>query len=686
MTPVRLSVRLAASVALSVSLTSSAVDEVGLRLGGLEGEGWSLQGLEFRYLWVENVPQLQIRVDSLVLPDPVGVVQDVNIHCMESELSADRILCDAGRVSARSGLFDIDHAGLRLEYHHDQGRLQLQLQEVGLGQGLVSAHATLDEGAWSVDMNARELESGIVLDIAAKLGYRVDLSASGKIDARVMARGNEVALQSLEWQGDFNGLEFTDSSGRYAGEGLRCVARLSLERKQAVWLADIDLPCEEGGLYIDPVFVDISQFPLELRGSMEWGAKGNTVTLHNFELSQPGILHLQARGHADPGPPVLFQELTADLTDGQLPGLYEVYLQPFVSGSAVAELETSGRVDAQLVSAKSMVSRVLMNLEQVSVNERGGLFGLDGLQGVLEWADTEETSLSRLQWQGGHVYNIGLGAAEIAIESSNDHASLQRPARIPVLDGELQLEKLSIGAPGTSRMQWNIEGILTPISMRELSLALGWPELAGKLSGVIPDVHYEGGSIEVGGVLLVRIFDGEITLRNLKLDQPFGIIPRMWLDAAIKNLDLHTLTRTFSFGKIEGKLGGAIRNLVMEDWRPFSFDAYLATPPDDQSRHRISQKAVDNLSSIGGVSGVLSRSFLRFLEDFPYDRLGLSCRLENGVCYMGGVARATNGYYIVKGSTLPPRLDVIGYADRVDWDTLIQRLVAATRAQEAELQ
>jgi hypothetical protein len=49
---------------------------------------------------------------------------------------------------------------------------------------------------------------------------------------------------------------------------------------------------------------------------------------------------------------------------------------------------------------------------------------------------------------------------------------------------------------------------------------------------------------------------------------------------------------------------------------------------------------------------------------------------------MGGVAPATAGYYLVKGRFIPPRLDVIGYADRVNWDTLIAQIMAVTGQQD----
>ena len=213
-------------------------------------------------------------------------------------------------------------------------------------------------------------------------------------------------------------------------------------------------------------------------------------------------------------------------------------------------------------------------------------------------------------------------------------------------------------------MRWKLDGVLTPVSMQAFSSALGWPTLAGKLSGVVPRVRYENHELTVGGILLVQAFDGDITVRNLRIREPLGLAPRLWADIRLAHLDLDTLTRTFAFGRIEGRLQGEVNNLYMEAWQPVAFDAVLQTPPDDDSRHRISQKAVDTISDLGGagVGGVLSRSFLRMLEDFPYKKLGISCRLHNGICDMGGVAPAENGYYLVQPTFLPPRLAVIGHS------------------------
>ena len=119
----------------------------------------------------------------------------------------------------------------------------------------------------------------------------------------------------------------------------------------------------------------------------------------------------------------------------------------------------------------------------------------------------------------------------------------------------------------------------------------------------------------------------------------------------------------------------------MQNWRPVAMDMYFYTPANDKSQHRISQRAVENLASVGGggAAGALSTGFLKFFDVFAYDRIGLRCELDNGVCRMSGAGPAPAGYYIVKGSGIP-RIDVVGFRDAVSWQRLVQQLAAITRS------
>ena len=89
---------------------------------------------------------------------------------------------------------------------------------------------------------------------------------------------------------------------------------------------------------------------------------------------------------------------------------------------------------------------------------------------------------------------------------------------------------------------------------------------------------------------------------------------------------------------------------------------------------------MQNISALGGAgaAAAIQRSFLRFFEQFGYQRIGLTCKLANGVCEMGGIERAPQGYVIVKGGGIPA-VSVIGYNRSVNWRELVERLQRITQ-------
>jgi hypothetical protein len=160
----------------------------------------------------------------------------------------------------------------------------------------------------------------------------------------------------------------------------------------------------------------------------------------------------------------------------------------------------------------------------------------------------------------------------------------------------------------------------------------------------------------------------------MTLTEPLGNAPRFAADVEMRNLDLDLLTRTFSFGNITGRIDASVAGLELVNWKPVKLDAKLQSSAGDYPR-KISQAAVQNITALGGAgaSAAIQRSFLRFFEQFGYQRLGLSCRLERDVCRMGGVEDTPQGYVIVKGSGVPA-LSVMGYNRTVNWTDLVDRL------------
>jgi hypothetical protein len=666
-------------------LTSHAIESTRIRLGEVSGDGWSIQGLQARLAWVAvDGVALQLEAESVTLPAAAGNITGVRLDCPVAAVTAQRFTCAAGQLVFDSTALGPQQAVISFSYQATDRQLAVNVDKLRVDGGRLSLRAAMQAGTWDVSLQG----AGVSPDrfstrLAALKVLPAAVEGSGSIDFTASLQGHAAEIDTGRLQAQLRTGEFSDASGNLAGDRVDLEISAGLKRAAANWQLDATLAARTGQLYIDPVFVDLDARPLTAAARLDWQPGTHRLAIRSLDVQQPGALSLHASAVINPEQAGLVESLVVDLRQGELPALYETWLQPWLGDSLLADLKTAGGISGRLHWDAGKLSGISLAPQGLGIDDNEQRFGLTGITGQLHWARDGVARESELRWDHGHLYRVPLGSAHLVAIADATTLQLSEPARIGILDGELQLAEFALEYPDGVLQRWAVDGRLTPVSMRRLTRSLGWPEFAGKLSGTIPDVEYAGGILEVGGELLVRVFDGEITLRNLKLEQPFSVVPRLRVDAQVQGLDLETLTRTFSFGRIEGRLDGRLDGLLMESWRPVAFDADFATPADDESRHRISQKALDNITSIGGggVGAALSRSFLRFFDDFPYDRLGISCRLENGICAMDGVAPAANGYYIVKGRLLPPRIDVIGYADRVNWDSLVAQLITVVERQ-----
>jgi hypothetical protein len=664
-----------------------AVETAGVSFDTLEGAGWSLHEATVRIDPLDaRHAQLRMQAARALFPEPLGTLHAVSLGCAQAEIHTGRIRCDQARLRADSSRYGHQELVVGIDYLPASGHLLFRLDGARYAGGRLSASGVLAADGWDISLQAQGLQLDALAALLSEAGVTVPtLEAKGSLVVLARLQGEAARLESGNLTARLLAESFSDEAGSLAGEDLDLQLEATLTEAGGKWQVTAGLQGAQGQLYVDPVYLDLEAQPVAAKASLDWHTGEERLVIRSLDYRQHDAAVLKLKGVLHPGQPVPVDSLEARLEEGWLPALYRIYLQPWLNETVLADLETAGRVKAAIAMQAGELQSLTLDLDDVRLADREERFALSGLTAGITWAHDQVRREQQLAWDSGQLYRVPLGRAVIATESTGSRFRLREPASITVLDGELLIDALELehGEGGVRR--WHVDGILTPVSLRDLTRTLGWPEFAGKLSGVIPDVRYADGLLEVGGMLLLRVFDGEITLDNLRLSQPLGVVPRLWVDAVARNIDLRLMTEAFSFGRIEGRLGGRVEDLYMESWRPVAFDAQFATPAGDKSRRRISQRAVDNISSIGGggVGGALSRSLLRIFEDFPYARLGIRCRLETGTCDMSGVETAPNGYYIVKGRLLPPRLNVIGYADRVDWDSLVAQLVAVTRGQGA---
>lgn len=465
------------------------------------------------------------------------------------------------------------------------------------------------------------------------------------------------------------GLAFANADGTQAAEGVTLQVEGHLRRDGDAWQAQASLQWPKGEVYWQPLYLKAEGAPsVQVEG--RW--RGSDGELPAWHLVWPGIGRVDGSLAWRNGQ---LTALTAQSDKLQLGPLYGRALQPLLAGSVAEDLEVQGAASAKVDWRDGQLKALDLEIADLFAEDRKGRVAIYGLSGNLPWRPDVATD-ARFHWQGGQVFRLPFEAAELSARVQGSRVQVARWTQ-PAMGGRLVLEDFSAERRGDG---WygGLKANLEHLSMPRLSSALGWPQIEGELDGELPRLTLSPEELRVFGPIEVQAFDGIAFLRNLRLKQPFSPAPVLTTDAALQHIDLGKLTRTFSFGSIEGQVDATVDGLTLISGKPVAFDARIRSTPGDYPK-RISQRAVQNISSLGGGgAAALSTTFLRVFQSFGYRELGMSCRLQDGVCEMGGIANVPQGYYMVIGAGVPS-INVIGYNRRVNWSELVDRLKRVTQ-------
>jgi hypothetical protein len=386
---------------------------------------------------------------------------------------------------------------------------------------------------------------------------------------------------------------------------------------------------------------------------------------------------LAAQGTAAFGPDTELQDLDIELHSRDLSALGARYLSGWLGIAGLPDLEASGALDARVRLSGGGLSSVDAQLHDITIGAPGKGLAFAGLDGDLRLSGGAPVD-SELRWRSGALQGIAFGAAKLPWRSADGALRARAPVSMSMLGGQVRFDDLVVHPPaGGEGLRIGFGLALQGLQLGELSQSLGGPAFRGTLDGRIPAARYADDRLDFDGGLSMQVFDGSVDVTALSMERPFGVAPTLSADFALHGLDLMAITEVFDFGSISGRLDGRIDDLRLVDWSPVTFDAELHTVRRRGVRQRISQRAVQNISSVGDASfvGSLQARLIGLFDDFGYARIGISCRLANQVCAMGGLHSSGEGFTIVEGAGIP-RLDVVGFNRNVDWPTLVERLAA----------
>lgn len=500
---------------------------------------------------------------------------------------------------------------------------------------------------------------------------------------RIQAQNNllgQVARNTDDYQMTlgFSDTSFSDEQGLHAGERLsgQWVLSGSPNPMQAQgWRWQTDLLWQSGGVFWQPFYVESSGHRLQAKGV--YNSNKLSVEQADLVLKDIAKLHFTAEVLIPDASRALlnYNQLQLQASEIDLAKIYPLLLKPLLENGAMSKLEMDGQANLSLSVNNGTLQKFQLTLQQADVEDENGRFAFYKVNADIPWS-FDDLSQAKLAYQGGHLLHIPLGSTHLAA-TLNRYSLTVKQMEWPILDGVLNVADVS-AAWLNQQWHWHMRAELTPIDMEALSKSLGWPRMAGKVAASIPLVTYSAGELSTDGEMKFSVFNGSVVTEHLAMQNPLGVAPRLTTDLKLRNLDLGDLTRTFSFGAIEGKLDGDVNNLVLSDWQPISFDADLHSS-EGRYPKKISQRAVENISALGGAgaAAAVQRSFLRFLKEFNYEKIGLSCHLSNDTCEMRGVESTPQGYIIVKGSGIPA-ITVMGYNHSVGWSELLARVKRIT--------
>jgi hypothetical protein len=584
------------------------------------------------------------------------VIADLRLECPRFVHDGGLVRCSGGRLDLPGVLSRVE---LDLEVHPDAGRGQLLL---GFGPG-EAAHLTLDP-----DGSVRARLQGLdVRRVAEQIPLLAELAVQGRVDAELEYRA-EGAGRAASFSGRLAEAGFASVDGLQAAEGLELAftGRAAASADGWRWAGALDW--RAGEAYLHPLYLTAGA-SLQAAGEL----RADVLSVDEAVLALEGVRSIALQGRLDTTSGALL-EAGLSVADADLAVVGPRYLAPLLMPAQAARMRFAGHFSAGLRVEHGALVAADLAFNQAGLSLADGLVSFGPLDGGVPWR-ADEATVARLSVAGGHWEKLRLGAFEIEAGLRGNGLSMVHLS-IPLLDGavvvqDLRLERREAGWFGSGG------AVVEPISMPLLTEALGLPSMAGVLSAALPGMRVSPGAVVLDGALVVSVFGGYIQVSELRILEPFGVAPHLFVDVDARHLDLAQVTETFSFGSITGFVDARVGGLELSRWRPVRFDARVASSPGRYPR-RISQRAVQNIGALGGAGAVaaIQRSMLGFFESFGYREIGLSCVLADGVCLMGGLtqgARDDGGFVLVRGGGIPA-LNVIGYNRRVDWHELLDRL------------
>ena len=471
-------------------------------------------------------------------------------------------------------------------------------------------------------------------------------------------------IDNLSWESEDSTLVFAESQLK---------GHFSLQQKSNSYLLNVNTLIEQGeGLFQD-IYIAFNENPTTINTSINLDNSYepvNTTVVLSSSKDITIVIDI---------PDLTASDITIHFTIEDLKKLYDGFLKSYLEILGIDEMDIIGHINGQISIVNDELSSINIELDDVSFEMDSKKTEAMNLFGQLNWHKQGDWQTSVLNWENLLLAGMPINQSQLQFEMVGGQLKLQNNTAIPLFDGKIIVNQLQLKDIFKPEIAIDFDGEVQPISLALITEKMGWPIMQGSIAGKIPGMKKVGHSITFDGSLAINVFGGSMLIDNLAIERLFGIAPVVAADITFERLNLQQITSTFDFGEITGLIVGYVKGLRVTNWKPDRLDAHIQSLKAKKIKQTISQRAIDNISSIGGIQGALSRSFLRFFDSFKYKKIGIGCKLRNSICEMSGINSDDsqgNIYHLIKGRGIPS-INIIGFQKFIDWEIFLNRLLNA---------
>ena len=313
-----------------------------------------------------------------------GPLSAISIDCAALSISGDLLICENGRLSGALGSLGRQNTKFSARTQPGGG-LKLHLDAVALAGGHAKAALRLDGTGWELDSSLSEIDIAAMQKIAAPLiEFPEGFTTAGRASGRVLATGHGENLSTANTELAITTLNFADAAGALAGEAVAGELKIELAADHSGdFVTDGRLALTGGQAYSDPVFLDFGVHRLSVDFSGLLSSDASHFVAHEFSLVHDGVVSVSGSVTLDLFGETMLQEAKLAIPDLDLADALPAYVQPYLTGTSLKDLEGLGHVHGEVDVAAGLPTRAVLTFEGVTLDSQTGSVSVNGLGGTL---------------------------------------------------------------------------------------------------------------------------------------------------------------------------------------------------------------------------------------------------------------------------------------------------------------